>query len=432
MTDTPQGGEPVQPQDAAADAGGAGAAAVPPAASPPPPPGPPPRRLVRRHGMIAGVAAGLGDYFDIDPLFFRIGFVVLTFTGGAGVLLYLVMALLMPTEDGRAALGRESWRGWERRRSHRWVGIALIIVAAAIIASGVGAFHAGIVWGVALIVLGVLLFQQETAPWDRPVYAGGPQQPQPPGDAATAGPTAAQIAPASGPPAWTPTPAWGGGYAYDRHRMRHEHRHHHPRSPVGWITVALALVGAGTAALLNSAGVVSMTTGGVLAVALVIIGAGLVASAFIRGRTPGLVLLGFLLLPFTAAASLVDQPLGGGVGDRVFQPHSLAEVHSRYDIAAGRLTLDFSQADLGGAARTVKATVAFGRLNVVVPRDVPVVVHGHVGGGRMDLLGRDNRGANVDDDIRDNGTGDTLTLDLSVGFGEIWVWREGTTPLGVL
>ena len=39
--------------------------------------------------VIAGVAGGLGRYFDLNPSFFRIGFVVLTLLGGAGVLIYL-------------------------------------------------------------------------------------------------------------------------------------------------------------------------------------------------------------------------------------------------------------------------------------------------------------------------------------------------------
>jgi len=45
---------------------------------------------------IAGVAGGLGQCFHIDPLIFRVAFVVLAFVGGMGVLLYLALWLLMP------------------------------------------------------------------------------------------------------------------------------------------------------------------------------------------------------------------------------------------------------------------------------------------------------------------------------------------------
>jgi phage shock protein PspC (stress-responsive transcriptional regulator) len=48
--------------------------------------------------MVAGVAGGLGRYFDINPGVFRLGFVVLTLLGGAGILVYLAAVLVMPSE----------------------------------------------------------------------------------------------------------------------------------------------------------------------------------------------------------------------------------------------------------------------------------------------------------------------------------------------
>jgi len=58
----------------------------------------PVRRLYRIHegAMVAGVCNGLGAHFGIDPTFVRIGFVVLTFLWGAGFLVYLLMALVVP------------------------------------------------------------------------------------------------------------------------------------------------------------------------------------------------------------------------------------------------------------------------------------------------------------------------------------------------
>ena len=55
-----------------------------------------PRRLVRRTDdrMIAGVASGLADLFGLDPVLVRIGFVVLAFAGGAGVVIYGALWLL--------------------------------------------------------------------------------------------------------------------------------------------------------------------------------------------------------------------------------------------------------------------------------------------------------------------------------------------------
>jgi phage shock protein PspC (stress-responsive transcriptional regulator) len=51
----------------------------------------PPRRLVRvdEGRWLGGVAAGLGRYFDVNPLVYRIAFAALALAGGTGLLLYL-------------------------------------------------------------------------------------------------------------------------------------------------------------------------------------------------------------------------------------------------------------------------------------------------------------------------------------------------------
>ncbi len=48
--------------------------------------------------VLTGVAEGLARYFGVDPTLVRIGFVVLTVIGGAGVPLYLAGLLLIPDE----------------------------------------------------------------------------------------------------------------------------------------------------------------------------------------------------------------------------------------------------------------------------------------------------------------------------------------------
>ena len=48
--------------------------------------------------MLAGVAAGIAQYLDVDPTLIRIAFAVLTLFGGAAVLVYLAGWLLIPEE----------------------------------------------------------------------------------------------------------------------------------------------------------------------------------------------------------------------------------------------------------------------------------------------------------------------------------------------
>jgi len=56
------------------------------------------KRLFRdkENGMIAGVCAGLGAYFDVDKVWFRIAFLVAFFVGGSGVLAYLILWIALP------------------------------------------------------------------------------------------------------------------------------------------------------------------------------------------------------------------------------------------------------------------------------------------------------------------------------------------------
>jgi phage shock protein PspC (stress-responsive transcriptional regulator) len=60
-----------------------------------------------RGRMLAGVAAGVADYFGVDPTLVRIGFAVLACLGGAAVPLYLAGWLLIPDEDTEISLAEE-------------------------------------------------------------------------------------------------------------------------------------------------------------------------------------------------------------------------------------------------------------------------------------------------------------------------------------
>lgn len=48
---------------------------------------------------LAGVAGGIGEYFNIDPTFVRVGFVVFTLISGIGLLAYVILALIAPTRS---------------------------------------------------------------------------------------------------------------------------------------------------------------------------------------------------------------------------------------------------------------------------------------------------------------------------------------------
>jgi phage shock protein PspC (stress-responsive transcriptional regulator) len=49
---------------------------------------------------IAGVCGGLGDYFDLDPVFFRLFFLLSLLFGGLGALVYLLLWIMVPEKTG--------------------------------------------------------------------------------------------------------------------------------------------------------------------------------------------------------------------------------------------------------------------------------------------------------------------------------------------
>jgi phage shock protein PspC (stress-responsive transcriptional regulator) len=92
---------------------------------PEPPPADEPRRLTRSgsDAVIGGVASGLGRYFGVDPILFRIGFVVLAFAGAVGILAYLALLAFVPS-DGEARPGGAS--RWIATAGAVVLGIALV------------------------------------------------------------------------------------------------------------------------------------------------------------------------------------------------------------------------------------------------------------------------------------------------------------------
>ena len=75
--------------------------------TPEPEPAPEPRRLTRSGGdaIIGGVASGLGRYFNVDPILFRIGFVVATFIGAVGLIAYIALLIFVPTDGEQKTSG---------------------------------------------------------------------------------------------------------------------------------------------------------------------------------------------------------------------------------------------------------------------------------------------------------------------------------------
>ena len=117
------------------------------------------RRLQRSRSdrMLAGVSGGLARYFEIHPAVFRVGFVVLTLLGGAGILIYAAAALVMPDEGKDDSIATAALRN---RRDRPWplIGLGFLAVAGAILLSQVTLSLNGNSWFLFLIAGAVILW----------------------------------------------------------------------------------------------------------------------------------------------------------------------------------------------------------------------------------------------------------------------------------
>ena len=111
----------------------------------------------RQDRMVAGVAGGLARYFDVHPAFYRVGFVVLTLLGGAGILIYAAAALVMPNEGQEDSIAT---RALKQRRERPWplIGLALVAVAFVSLLSHATLWPHGDAWFLLLVAGAAILW----------------------------------------------------------------------------------------------------------------------------------------------------------------------------------------------------------------------------------------------------------------------------------
>lgn len=101
------------------------------------------RRLYksRTNRQIAGVCGGIGEYFNIDPVIVRLLAVVFTLAGGAGLIAYIIGAIIIPEPEAPVSTegqgtGEESTDSEVPLRSkgsgNRVLGLILITLGALI------------------------------------------------------------------------------------------------------------------------------------------------------------------------------------------------------------------------------------------------------------------------------------------------------------
>jgi hypothetical protein len=201
------------------------------------------------------------------------------------------------------------------------------------------------------------------------------------------------------------------------------------RSILGLVTVSLLLVVLGVTAAIDAAsGGDDVQARHYLALAVGVIGLGLVVGAF-RGRARSLIWLGIPLTIALVGVSTAEVHLEGGTGDRQYRPQTVAEIQDRYEIGVGSIRLDLTDLDFATAEQVVSSELqaGIGDIQVVVPRNVDVRVTGRAGIGEAELFGRTVNGTSDERTVEDQGPdgagGGELELRLDVGVGKVEVDR---------
>ena len=138
-------------------------------------------RLMRSESdrMISGVCGGIAAYLGVDPVFVRLAFLVLLFASGIGLLIYLILMVIMPSEanmdqpsskvlqDNIEQYGTEFNSNVKRVRQHPQ---GKIIASGMLIVLGVyllmqnlgwlGWLSGGVFWALLMIGLGIYLIRR--------------------------------------------------------------------------------------------------------------------------------------------------------------------------------------------------------------------------------------------------------------------------------
>jgi phage shock protein PspC (stress-responsive transcriptional regulator)/FtsH-binding integral membrane protein len=421
--------------------------ALPPSSAPPPPG--PSQRVLRRSRtdrVAAGVSGGLGRYFGVDPVLFRVLFATSAFFGGAGLLAYLLAWVAIPDEGTQYAAVDRWIHGLRQRRVPVW---AVVIVAAVVL--WIAAFSW---WApgpffpvmIAVVVL-VALFGRSGRSIDATPATGAPGPavaaagtPAAPGSATepnataqtSAGePVAAPIGqPEAGfaPGAPETPPVWVSESRSWLQESRTAARERRRRAMPVRLATIVTLVAALTVLGITDA-VSGIRIPVYFWVTLVIALGGLLVGAVLR-RTPWSVAL--LLVP--AAAGLVafaptHASLHDGSGQREWTPTT--SLSHRYTLAFGEGILDLRGLS-ASAGRDVRVDIAAGHLRILIPKGMAATVDANihfgqivVDGSTVDQTrgGRDSGGYNLNRRIEPElgASGPSFTIDANLADGEIEV-----------
>jgi phage shock protein PspC (stress-responsive transcriptional regulator) len=351
--------------------------------------------------VAAGVAGGLGEYFAVDPVLFRVLFAVTSFFGGAGILAYVIAWAAIPVRGAAQAPIDRLVGGGRRGRIPMWIiAIAATIVVWSLFFSWWAPWRF-LPWGFLPLTLTVVVLAVALS--RRPPQADGTAIDPDPG-----GPTTAPLP--YGPPAPSGPPAW----------LLAARRRHQRSRPVRWATFGALVLALSVTALLDAVWGVAVPAYFFVINATLLVG--LVVGAALRRPfwLAALFLIPGAIGSFVFAGCRVS--LHDGSGDNHYTPHAAAQLKDNYRDAFGRTTLDLTDLPRPTVARTVHVRLAAGQVQLVIPTSLPVNVHADVHLGEITVYGsQDSNGMGLHSDPVTTSSPQALTIYVQISAGALQI-----------
>jgi len=346
------------------------------------------------------VAGGLGEYFGVDPVLFRVLFAVAAFFGGAGILAYIIAWAAIP-ERGEPHAPIDRLVGGGRRTSIPvWLLALVAVIVVWVLLISWWAPWPFLPWmifpiTIAAVVLAIALSRR------RPLPGAEPEVTLTAPDAAAT----ADVAP------WITA-------------ARAARRERRARiAPMRWAMLGTLIATLAVLGIIDAASGVRIPVY-FWAVQLVIV-AGLVVGAALRRPIWWTALL---LIPASVGAFVFSGcrvSLHDGSGVNTYTPNRTADLRSDYRHAFGQTTLDLTALGPLDVARTIHVTQAAGQVQLIIPPSLPVDVHANVHLGAITVDGNeDSHGMGLNQDPVTTASGRALTIDVRLTAGELRIDRQ--------
>ena len=387
---------------------------------------------------IAGVCGGFGRRYGIDPVLFRVAFVVAALWGGVGVFLYALMWLLLRSAGDEASPG-EALSGKGRASGSKVTAVILVVVVL-MSAPTFGGSGEALILGAGFLMAAAMLAgwyglhrrtPEPPAGWAevsavRPPTERGYGASHGTGAATGAGPWRAPgypQQPGSGPdapfgppvpPSWDPLGA--APFAWDLPEpgaAPAPTEPARPRSRLTKVTLGLALIAAAIATGLSTLGGITwLDTTRIAAIALAVVAGGLLVGAVTR-RGYGLLVAAGPLAGVVLLALSVQVPGGGweNIGEQRVEITSPAQLDTPVTHEVGSITVDMRGLDLD-RDRSYSITNEVGEVRVLLPDGLAVDANCHTDIGTVACP-----------DLPADTDGPVLTLDITNDMGSVKVTR---------